>query len=97
MAACAMLTYNNVTPESWQSIQKVVAKYGVTIAGNSGSATTSDFTVAWNYGGPSGALSIQCTDYPWYAGCSTINAKINDAVEACLNQHDIEITHMVRA
>src|SRR5271154_4566645 len=39
MSACAMLTYNNVSPAAWQAIkQQAAAKYNVLITTDSGSA-----------------------------------------------------------
>jgi hypothetical protein len=32
---------------------------------------------------------------PFFVGCSTINAHIHDAVENCLNNHQLELTPMV--
>ena len=95
MSACAMLSYNNVTSAAWQCGVAKAAQYGVQITGNSGSATASGFTIAWNYNPSAQTLTLQCTDSPWWAPCSTINSHINDAVEACLDQHQIELTTMV--
>lgn len=90
MSACAMLTYSNVTPTAWACAVQTAASYGVTISSDSGSASKSGFTIAWNYDPGAQTASIQCTDSPWWAPCSTINGKINDAVEHCLDQEKIE-------
>jgi hypothetical protein len=95
MAAWAMLTYNNVTQAAWQSAKQAVAQYGIQIATDSGNATRDGFTVHWNYNGQTRILSIQCTDSPFLVPCSTINSRINDVIESCLEQHNIEIAHMI--
>ena len=95
MSACAMLSYNGVTANAWQCMVKAAAGYGATISADVGSATVSGFTIAWRHDAAAGTLSIQCTDSPWWAPCSTINGKINDAIEACLDQEKIEMVHMV--
>jgi hypothetical protein len=95
MSACAMLSYNGVTPTAWQCGIKTAADYGVAITTNVGSATASGFTIAWNYDPGARTLSIQCTGRPFWAPCSTVNGKINDAVEACLKSENIEMAHMV--
>jgi hypothetical protein len=91
MSACAMLSYNGVTPTAWQCGISSAARYGVTITTNAGSATASGFTIAWNYDPTARTLSIQCTDGPLLVPCWLINRKINEAVEACLNQETIEL------
>jgi len=97
MSACAMLSYNNVTPTVWSCGVNAAAQYGVQITPNIGQATPDGFTIAWNYNPGAETLSIQCTDSPFWAPCGLISSKINDAIEACLNQHNIEMVHMVPA
>jgi hypothetical protein len=96
MSACAMLRYNSVTPTAWQSGIAIAATYGVKIATAVGSATASGVTLAWNYDPAEKTLSIQCTDKPFWAPCSLVNSKINDAVESCLHQEKIEMVRMAR-
>ena len=95
MSACAMLSYNGVTATAWSCIVKGAASYGATITSASGSDSVSGFTIEWSYDAAAGTLHIQCTDSPWWAPCSTINGKINDAIEACLGQEKIEMAGMV--
>jgi hypothetical protein len=95
MSACAMLSYNNVTPDAWKCAIKAAAEYGVTITGNTGSASASGFTIGWNYDPKAQTAQVQCTDSPFWAPCSTINSHLNDAIEACLSHHEIEMTKMV--
>ena len=95
MSACAMLSYNNVTQNAWNCGVQAAANYGVTITTNSGSASASGFTIAWNYNPDAQTLTLQCTDSPFWAPCSVINSHINNAVEQCLSQHQIVMTKMV--
>lgn len=95
MSACAMLTYNGVTEAAWACGVEKAKQYGVNITTNSGSASVSGFTIAWNYNPGTQMLSLQCTDSPWWAPCSVINGKISEAVEQCLQQHAITMTAMV--
>jgi hypothetical protein len=94
MSACAMLSYNNVTAAAFDCCKAAAAKYGVTINSNSGSGTKDGFTVAWNYNPSLQTLSIQCTDSPWWAPCSMINGRINDAVEGCLTSNQVNLSQM---
>jgi hypothetical protein len=90
-----MLSYNNVTPAVWQCAVAAAAEYGVTIAGNSGTATSNGFAISWKYDPQTQTAQLQCTDSPFWATCSTINSHLNDAVEACRGHHQIEVTNMV--
>ena len=96
MSACAMQTFNNVTPAAWESAKQVVAtKFGVQISTDSGTVSSDGFTVHWNYDAQTEILSIQCTDSPIFIPCSVINSEIHDMVEATLNQHNITIAPMI--
>lgn len=94
MSACAMLTFNNVTSDAWKCIQDAAAQYGVT-GSSSGQQTVNGFTVAWSYVAATQTLQIQCTDSPFFVSCSIINSHINDAIEKCLSNHQIDVTPMV--
>jgi hypothetical protein len=95
MAACAKLTYNQVSPEAWQCIKQAVAKYDVTIGSDAGTASKDGLTISWSYESGTKILSVQCTAHPIFFPCSTINSRINDEIEACLNQHGAEIADMM--
>ena len=97
MSACAMLSYNNVTPTAWQCMIGAAAQYGVTITGPQGNATASGFSVAWNYDQDTQNLHVQCTDSPFWAPCATINSKLAAAVEGCLTNENIDQSPMVPA
>ena len=94
MAACAMLSYNNVSEDAWNCILNAVAQFGVTPNGDAGTASSNGFTVSWNYDRTAGTLSLQSLDSPFWISCSTINSHINDVVESCLSQHRIEMSPM---
>lgn len=95
MGACSKQTYNNVTPACWQCGVGKAKSYGIDIREPSGHGSKDGFTIAWNYDAGAQTASLQCTDSPWYIPCSIINSKINDEVEDCLKQHDIEMTAML--
>ncbi len=95
MSACAMLNYNNVTAAAWECGKQAAAQYGIVVNSNSGSASKDGFTVAWKYDPAAQTLALQCTDSPWWAPCSLINSKINDAVEDCLQVDKAKMTNMV--
>jgi hypothetical protein len=84
MAACAAQVFNNFTPAAWECLVQKAASNGITIDGNSGEASQSGFTIAWNYDPGAQTIQLQCTDSPFWAPCSTINGKIHELVEACM-------------
>jgi hypothetical protein len=90
-----MLTYNNVSEDAWNRILNAVAQYGITINDDSGTKSASGFTIGWNYNRAAETLATQCLDSPFWISCSTINSHINDAVENCLNQHQIALAPIV--
>ncbi len=95
MSACAMLTYNNVTPAAWQCGVQFAADHGVQITSNQGSATVSGFTIAWNYNPSGQTVSLQCTDSPFIVPCSLINNFIDSTVQKCLSQNNVALAAMI--
>ena len=89
MSACALLTYSNVTALAWGSIQTAVTRLGVTIEGDSGKVEKDGFEFAWAYESQGQRLSIQCLKHSSLIACPTINARIDEEIEARLNQHSI--------
>ena len=94
MSACAMQTFNNLTRAAWTCVQAAAAQYGVA-GSDSGQASSNGFSISWSYDENTGTLHIQCTDSPWFVSCSTINSHVHDTVQQCLDQHQIEMTHIV--
>jgi hypothetical protein len=45
MAACAKLTYNQVSQEAWQCIKQAVEKYDVTVSSDTGTASKDGLTL----------------------------------------------------
>ena len=95
MAACAKLTYNQVSQDAWQCIKQAVEKFDVTVGSDAGSASKDGLTISWRYESGTETLSVQCTAHPIFLPCSTINSRINDEIEACLRQHGLEIADMM--
>jgi hypothetical protein len=94
MSACAMLTFNNISTDTWRCIQEAASQYGIT-GSDSGQQTVNGFTVAWSFVAATQTLQIQCLDSPFFVGCSTINSHIHDAVENCLSNHQLELGPMM--
>ena len=84
MAGCAADTFSNVSAAAFKCLVAKAAKYGVKIDGDSGSGGASGFTIKWNYDRAASKLTIQCTDKPFWAPCSTIRSKVKEEVQACM-------------
>jgi hypothetical protein len=84
MGSCAKQTFTNISQQQFSCIvQQAQSNFGISIGGNSGTASKSGVTVAWNYDPNAQTLDIQCTDAPFFLGCGTINSKIHDIVDSC--------------
>ncbi len=83
MGACHSLAFTGVAPNVWEClVQELHDKTGITISGDSGSASAKGFTFRWQWDGEN-SLMIQCTDSPWYVPCGTINDEASSLVKAC--------------
>ncbi len=85
MSGCAKQIFSDVSPAAWQRCKAAVAKLGVAVNADNGSASGHGLTIAWDYDQNAQTLSIQCTDRPFFPGCDYINGKIHQMVEDCLN------------
>jgi hypothetical protein len=84
MSGCAAQTFSGVTPEQFTClIQKAQSSFGVTISGNSGTASKDGLTVAWDFDLTAQTLTLQCTDKPFFLSCGTINSQIHTLVDDC--------------
>ncbi len=95
MGSCSQQSFNNVSSGAWSCLVSKAAHYGVHISSNSGSASASGFTIAWNYDPGAQTLSIQCTDKPFWAPCGTVNGKIHDVVEGCMDAEGAAVSPMI--
>jgi hypothetical protein len=83
--SCAKQTFTGLTPDQFTSLTAKAAANGLSLSGNAGQASKDGFTVWWNYDPAAAVLEIQCLSAPFLVPCSTINGKIHDLVDSCLN------------
>lgn len=83
--ACDPVNFSNVTQAAFDCCKATAMKYGVTIAGNSGSGSNHGFTVAWNYDSAARTLKLQCTKKPFFIGCGGVNDHLTEAVQKCIS------------
>lgn len=82
MGQCAAQTFSNITPQKWLTIQTKAAADNISLRGDTGQITENGFTFTWQYEAPSGILTIQCLDHPFWATCGAVNGKVHDVVDS---------------
>ena len=84
MAGCSADSFSNVSAAAFSCLVAKAAKYGLTINSDAGTGTASGFTVSWNYDRAGAKLTIQVTDKPFWAPCSTVKSKVKEEIQACI-------------
>ncbi len=75
VSGCDGITFNGVTRSGWNAIKHAASSYGIR-GGDSGSAASQGFSLAWRYDEAARILHIQCVDAPALIPCSEINARL---------------------
>jgi hypothetical protein len=88
MARCELQAFENFTGDCIQSLQRRIQAEGVEGAAvpsgaTSGTASRMGFKIAWTYDVANKLLTVECTDSPFYAPCSVINAQIRTWINSC--------------
>lgn len=83
MAGCTPQFFPDIDPATFAVMQTRGAAAGVPIAGNQGQATTMGVSLRWSYDPTAQALTVECTDAPFFVPCSTIHARIQELVDGC--------------
>jgi hypothetical protein len=84
MAGCAADSFTNFSAAAFKCLAAKAAKYGVKIDSDSGSASTSGFTISWNYERAASKLTIQCLKKPIIIGCGTVRNQVKEQVQDCI-------------
>lgn len=85
MGQCAAQVFQNITPEQFATLIDKANAAGITITGNSGSASKLGIDVSWNYDPEVQQLNIQCTHVPFFVSCNDVNLKIQGLVRDSLS------------
>ena len=83
MGSCAAQTFSGISAGQFACLLKKVSDSGVSVSGNSGSASKDGITISWEFDPVSSTLQIQCTSAPFFVSCGMINSKIHDFVDEC--------------
>jgi hypothetical protein len=84
MAGCAADSFTNVSAAAFKCLAAKAAKNGVKIDKDVGTASSSGFTIAWNYDRAASKLTIQCTKKPVIIGCGTVRDQVRSQVKDCI-------------
>ena len=82
MGQCAPVSFKNISRLKFQAIRaRINAQAEMTVMGDIGTATGNGFTAQWNYSEPDQALTITCTQKPWFVSEGLVRDKIQQLVE----------------
>jgi hypothetical protein len=75
------LLFNNITPAQYAALITKAAASGISIAGNSGTASKYGVEVAWNYSPDARQLTLQCLKTPFFMSAADVHTKLQSLVE----------------
>lgn len=73
--------FSNITPEHYAALVQKASAAGISLAGNSGTASNFGVEVKWNYSPESRGLSFQVLSTPFFLNAESVNARIKAMVE----------------
>jgi hypothetical protein len=77
-------TFSGIAPAQFAKLVQKANAAGVSMAGNSGSASKMGVEVAWNYSEEKQVLELTCLRTPFFVRADDINAKLRDLVNETL-------------
>ena len=83
MAGCDVQTFSGITREHFACLLQKAQSSGIDISGNSGTASGSGITIAWDYNPIAQELTVQCKKMPVFVGSGVILSQIRDLVSNC--------------
>jgi hypothetical protein len=84
MGGCAKQTFTQVNQASFDCLKQKALSIGITITSNQGQDSKNGVTIAWAFDPNAQTLDLTCLEKPFYAPCGTVNSKIHDLVDSCL-------------
>ncbi len=79
------LVVSNFTPAHYAALITKAEASGISIAGNSGTASKFGVEVAWNYSSDARQLTLQCLKTPFFASAADVHAKLQSLVEQSIS------------
>src|SRR4051812_10611882 len=83
MAKCPVQTFTGIEAAQFDCLKEKATAAGITIDGDSGSATKAGVTITWEYNRTEKELQLQCTDAPFWISCGVVSSQITSLVENC--------------
>lgn len=82
--SCDTLTFTGITQAQFSELEQKGADAGVAVSGNSGEASHSGVTIAWNYDPATLTLTLTCTHKPFIVGCEYVNSQLTKLVQSLI-------------
>jgi hypothetical protein len=86
MTQGAPQVFSGITPDQYAKLTAKAEGAGITLGGNSGTASKFGVEVAWNYSPETQELTLQCLRTPIFVKPDAVNAKIQALVKETLGQ-----------
>jgi len=84
MTQTAPQVFSDITPEQYSSLLQKAQAAGMSLSGNSGTASKFGVEVAWNYSQAAQELTFQCVRTPFFMRPEDVNARIEALVKESL-------------
>ena len=84
MAECAPQVFSAITPKRYATLLMKARASGISLSGNSGTASKFGVEVAWNYDPAAQRLTFQCLSTPFFMKPEDVNAQIEAMVKTSL-------------
>jgi hypothetical protein len=73
--------FSNIAPDQFATLAQEANAAGITLAGNSGTASKFSVEVSLNYSPEACQITIQCLDTPFFVSPETVYAKIKALIQ----------------
>ncbi len=80
MPACPQMTFNNISPEKYETLLATAQSQGLNLVGYSGNTSYQSMTFSWEYDLSTQSLTLHCTEKPFFVPCSLIEQKIRTLI-----------------
>jgi hypothetical protein len=75
------LVFANITPEQYARLTQKANAAGISMSGDSGTASSFGVEVSWNYSAAAQQLTLQVLNTPFFMGPDAVNAQIQKLVK----------------
>ncbi len=79
------LVFSNITSAQYAVLISKAESNGISITGNSGTASKYGVEVAWNYSPDAQQLTLQCLKTPFFMSAADVDAKLQSLVDQSIS------------